>query len=319
MTRASYKDFVQSSVATAMANNAQPYGRFRALVWENERARDEAQKVMLATSADNFDDAFYNKYFSYCTDVYESKNVAVYSGLATLLQLGCGASINNVAFNGSNTLLGVGNGLLYARLAVAVSAGDTQFTVVTASISQYNTTGLTLSPGDVIIFTDSTTNPTSTSPVPTAPTNPESCVIASTSISGSNTVCTVTRPLQYARTISTYVVDSGQPTATNLIATGSGSATGYKKVNGAPSYSAPSGIPTMTWQVDYLTGEANFSWQEAMIGSQVSLGSSYTTSLGGSWASSPTYGCVLAKAAWYPSPLFKLNTLASQQYVFSLT
>jgi len=319
MTNASHNEFFKLSVANATENQAQPYGRFRALVWENERAREEARKLMDNQSPDDMGSEFWNKYYSYCTDVSESKNVAVQSGLSALLKIGCGQTTNNVAFNSTNTFLGVGNGLVYARLSAGHSAGATVFSVTTSSISQYNTTGQTLTAGDTIVFTDSTTSPTSTNPVPGAPSNVESAIILSTAINGANTDCTVTRPLKYSRLINTYVVVSGQATATDLVATGSGSAKGYQKVIGQPSYTAPSGVPTLTWQVDYATGDANFHWMEAIIGSQVSLPGSYRTTLGGSWTSSPTYGCILAKAAWYPSPIFKLNTLASQQYVFSLS
>jgi hypothetical protein len=123
---------------------------------------------------------------------------------------------------------------------------------------------------------------------------------------------TFTKPLRYSRSSGTYVVVSGRNNAADLSASGFGASKSYLKVAASyPTQGLVDGLPTLTWQADYGLSDAQFHWTEALIGSVAAPPVTAVSTF-------PAGGVLLAKAAWYPSPLVKGGTLASQQYLFSL-
>lgn len=321
MTNSRPNDIQKAIAGLMQADNVKKNGRFRALIWPDVQARTAANDLMLKTPAENRDDLFWDKYYGYCTDVYETPNVAVLNGLAGLLCWGAGISTSVQKFSETYTFLGVGNGLVIGQLAAAVTANGTANSILVRETpsnyaqNNYNTYTTTIAVGDVLLFTDSTTPPPSTSPWPAAPTNFEYAEVATVSAaSGSplSRTITFTKPLRYSRSSGTYVVVSGRSNAADLTASGYGSGKAYRKVTSSyPTQGLVGGLPTLTWQSDYSASEAQFHWTEACIGSVAVPPVSAVSTF-------PSGGVLLAKAAWYPSPLTKGSTIASQQYLFSL-
>jgi hypothetical protein len=318
---------MNNEVRRAISDRAQnetvrKVGRFRALIWPDAAARDAAGALMARTPHDKRDDDFWAKYYAHCDDVKETPNVAIKDGLSGLLRWAAGISTTVEQFSSTKTFLGVGNGMVIGQIRDAFTAnGSNDSITVRESPSNwdagnnYNTYALSISVGDVLLFTDTSTAPPSTSPWPAAPVNPEYAEVASVSSpSGSPLARTITftKPLRYSRSAGTYVAVSGRSNAVGLSASGFGSDKAFKAVSGSfPTEGIVDGMPTLTWQVDYDADEAQFHWVEACIGSVASPPSSAQDT-------TPSGAVLLAKAAWYPSPLVKGNTLASQQYLFSL-
>ncbi|MBS1722318.1 MAG: hypothetical protein JSS66_04840 [Armatimonadetes bacterium] len=321
MTNSPNNDIRKAIGYLAQSEGVKKFGRFRALIWPDEEARDAAAELMRRTPAEHRDDQFWERYYGYCLDVRETPNVAILDGLAGLLCWASGITTSVQKFSKDYTFLGVGNGLVIGQLSAAFTANGTNDSVTIRETpsnyaqNNYNTYTTTVAVGDILLFTDSTTPPPSTNPWPTDPTNVEYAEVASVSApSGSPLARTVTftAPLRYSRSSGTYIVVSGRNNATDMVASGFGSSKAYRKVVSTyPTEGLVSGLPTLTWQADYATGEAQFHWTEAVIGSVASPPASATSTF-------PSGGVLLAKAAWYPSPLFKGGTLASQQYLFSL-
>lgn len=321
MTNSKPNDIQKAISGLMQTESVRKFGRFRALLWQDINARQAASELMTKTPAEYRDNQFWQKYYGYCIDVYETPNVAVLDGLAGLLCWGAGISTSVQKFSNAYTFLGVGNGLVVGQLASAFTANGSADSVEIREVpsnytqNNYNTYTTTIAVGDVLLFTDSTTPPPSTSPWPTDPTNFEYAEVASVSAaSGSPLARTVTftKPLRYSRSSGTYVVVSGRSNAADLTASGYGSSKAYRAVAASyPTEGLVDGLPTLTWQTDYDASEAQFHWTEALIGSVASPPATATSTF-------PSGGVLLAKAAWYPSPLVKGNTLASQQYLFSL-
>lgn len=295
------------------------FGRFRALIWPNIQAREEANRLMLRTDAENRDDTFWSKFYGYCDNVCETPNVAVKNGVSALLRYATDISTSVYRFDSDHAFLGVGNGNVIGQLNAAVVANGSNDQIEIKETpdwsggNNYNTYALSIAVGDILLFTDSTTAPPSTAPFPPEPTNPEYAEVEAVSsvVSGARTI-TLTKPVRYNRSIDTYVVVSGRSNAVALSASGYGSDTAYKKVNSSyPIEGIVSGYPTLTWQVDFATTEAQFHWVEACIGSASAPDEDASSTI-------PSDSTLLAKAAWYPSPLLKGGVLASQQYLFSI-
>jgi len=321
MTNSRPNDIQKAITGLMQTESVRKFGRFRALLWPDIKAREAANDLMLKTPAENRDNAFWQRYYGYCTDVYETPNVAVLDGLAGLLCWGAGISTAVNKFSHAYTFLGVGNGLVIGQLASAFTANGTADSISVRETpsnyaqNNYNTYTTTIAVGDVLLFTDSTTPPPSTSPWPPDPTNFEYAEVASVSAASGSPLArtiTFTKPLRYSRSSGTYVVISGRNNAADLTASGYGSGKAYRAVAASyPTEGLVDGLPTLTWQTDYDASEAQFHWTEALVGSVASPPAVATSTF-------PAGGVLLAKAAWYPSPLVKGNTLASQQYLFSL-
>lgn len=321
MTNSRPNDIQKAIAGFMQTESVKKFGRFRALMWPDIRAREAANDLMLKTNPENRDNSFWQQYYGYCTDVYETPNVAVLNGLSGLLRRASGIATSVQEFSNTRTFLGVGNGLVIGQLAASFTANGTANSISVRETpsnyaqNNYNTYTTTIAVGDVLLFTDSTTPPPSTSPWPPAPTNFEYAeVLTVSAASGSPLARTITftKPLRYSRSSGTYVVISGRNNAADMTASGSGSGKAYRKVaTSYPTEGLVDGLPTLTWQADYSAGEAQFHWTEALIGSVAVPPVSAVSTF-------PSGGVLLAKAAWYPSPLVKGNTLASQQYLFSL-
>lgn len=290
------------------------------MIWPDVRAREAAHELLMRTDPESRDDSFWDKYYGYCDQVCETPNVAVKNGVSALLRYATNISTSVYRFDSDHAFLGVGNGNVIGQLDSAVVADGENDQIDIKETpnnwsggNNYNTYALSISVGDILLFTDSTTAPPSTSPWPDEPTNPEYAEVSAVSspVSGVRTI-TLTKPVRYNRSINTYVVVSGRSNAVALSASGFGAETAYKQVNSSyPIEGIVSGYPTLTWQVDYETTEAQFHWVEACIGSASAPDAAASSTI-------PSDSTLLAKAAWYPSPLMKGGVLASQQYLFSI-
>jgi len=122
MTHSRPNDIQKAISGLMQTESVRKFGRFRALLWQDVSARQAASELMLKTPAENRDNQFWDKYYGYCVDVYETPNVAVLDGLAGLLCWGAGISTSVQKFSNAYTFLGVGNGLVVGQLAAAFTA-----------------------------------------------------------------------------------------------------------------------------------------------------------------------------------------------------
>ncbi len=301
-------------------------GLFRIIEWEDERGFKRAQehlKKLSHSGTEPYDivDA-HRATHSYAKNVWEFDNTGNNGGLYTLLSFGvlnaapAYSSVQNIAgttsgtinpFNSGASFLGVGSALTTTTTTAAYVAGSTSIGVV-------STTGFGV--GDVVLFTNSATAQTMGGTTATG-------IISSTS--GGVTINLVTGTSTAIGT-GTYVVREGNY-ANNNLSTGS---TAYKGVDNQsngysinyPTVGFSGTTATATWQTTYIGADAQFAWNQCMIGavtgaSTQPIGGTSNTDLA---VSTPpaNYVC-LAVSAWFPSPLTKGNAQISQQYEIQLS
>lgn len=103
--------------------SANRQGRMLFLEWESESAFYAAQGLLLHTPPENRDDAFWDRYHSYCKGVWAQANLGITAGLHLMLQAAADLTpalkFGGPAAGTNKAFLGVSNG------STAVTAADT--------------------------------------------------------------------------------------------------------------------------------------------------------------------------------------------------
>lgn len=301
-------------------------GIFRIIEWESPEGFKRSQEIikqLTHNETEPYDVSDADRLVhQYAKNIWEFNNTGNNGGLYTLLSFGVlniapsYSSVLNIAgttsgtinpFNSGASFLGVGSSLISTTTTTSYTAGSTSVGVV-------STTGFGV--GDVVLFTNSTSAQTLGSVTATG-------IISATS--GGNTI-TLVNGLTTNISASTYIIREGN-FANNNLGTGSVAYKGVDNTSNGNAVNYPtvgfSGTTaTATWQTTYIGADAQFAWNQCMIGAVTSAS---TQPIGGTSGtdlavSSPpaNYVC-LAVSSWFPSPLTKGNAQISQQYQIQMS